>query len=121
LTSSASGADGKLYEQTKFFYPVNGWLPCNVTAVSQKAFDALDKDTQAAVLKAAEMAEARGWAASEKVNTDSINVLKTNGMTIAEPSASVKNALADIGKKMTADWAAAAGADGAAILSAYGK
>ena len=40
LTSSASGADGKLYEQTKFFYPVNGWLPCNVTAVSQKAFDA---------------------------------------------------------------------------------
>ena len=121
LTSSASGADGKLYEQTKFFYPVNGWLPCNVTAVSQKAFDALDKDTQAAVLKAAEMAEARGWAASEKVNTDSINVLKTNGMTIAEPSASVKNALADIGKKMTAEWAAAAGADGAAILSAYGK
>ena len=121
LTSSASGADGKLYEQTKFFYPVNGWLPCNVTAVSQKAFDALDKDTQAAVLKAAEMAEARGWAASEKVNTDSINVLKTNGMTIAEPSASVKNALADIGKKMTADWAAAAGTDGAVILSAYGK
>ena len=121
LTSSASGADGKLYEQTKFFYPVNGWLPCNVTAVSQKAFDALDKGTQAAVLKAAEMAEARGWIASEKVNTDSINILKANGMTITEPSASVKNALAEIGKKMTAEWVATAGADGEAILSAYRK
>lgn len=121
LTSSASGADGKLYEQAKFFYPVNGWLPCNVTAVSQKAFDALDKATQDAVLKAAAMAEARGWAKSEQVNTDSINVLRTNGMTIAEPSASVTAALGAIGKQMTADWAKAAGADGAAILSAYGQ
>ena len=57
LTSSASGADGKLYEQVKYFYPVNGWLPRNVTAVSQKAFDALDKATQDAVLKAAADAE----------------------------------------------------------------
>jgi TRAP-type C4-dicarboxylate transport system substrate-binding protein len=38
LTSSASGVDSKLYEQTKFFYPVNAWYPRNVVAVSQKAF-----------------------------------------------------------------------------------
>ena len=121
LTSSASGADGKLYEQTKFFYPVNGWLPCNVTAVSQKAFDALDSATQAAVLKAAAMAEARGWKVSEQVDSDSIDVLRKNGVTIAAPSASIKGALGEIGKKMTADWAASAGADGQAILSAYGQ
>ncbi len=81
LTSSASGADGKLYEQVKYFYPVNGWLPRNVTAVSQKAFDALDKATQDAVLKAAADAEARGWKASEQVDTDSIKILKDNGVT----------------------------------------
>lgn len=121
LTSSASGADGKLYEQTKFFYPVNGWLPSNVTAVSQKAFDALDSATQAAVLKAAAMAEARGWKVSEQVDSDSIDVLRKNGVTIAAPSASIKGALGEIGKKMTADWAASAGADGQAILSAYGQ
>ena len=121
LTSSASGADGKLYEQTKFFYPVNGWLPCNVTAVSQKAFDALDSATQAAVLKAAAMAEARGWKVSEQVDSDSIDVLRKNGVTIAAPSARIKGALGEIGKKMTADWAASAGADGQAILSAYGQ
>ena len=121
LTSSASGADGKLYEQTKFFYPVNGWLPCKVTAVSQKAFDALDSATQAAVLKAAAMAEARGWKVSEQVDSDSIDVLRKNGVTIAAPSASIKGALGEIGKKMTADWAASAGADGQAILSAYGQ
>jgi TRAP-type C4-dicarboxylate transport system substrate-binding protein len=119
LTSSASGADGKLYEQVKYFYPVNGWLPRNVTAVSQKAFDALDKPSQDALLKAAAEAEARGWKASEQVDTDSINVLKANGVTVASPSESVRAALEKIGQAMTDDWLAATGADGKAIIDAY--
>ncbi len=121
LTSSASGADGKLYEQVKFFYPVNGWLPRNVTAVSQKAFDALDKPTQDAVLKAAADAEVRGWKASEQVDEDSIKILKDNGVTVAPPSASVSAALQKIGDTMTTEWLASAGADGKTIIDAYRK
>jgi len=121
LTSSASGADGKLYEQVKFFYPVNGWLPRNVTAVSQKAFDALDKPTQDALLKAAAEAETRGWKASEKVDDDSIKILKDNGVTVAPPSASVNAALQKVGETMTAEWLASAGADGKTIIDAYRK
>jgi TRAP-type C4-dicarboxylate transport system substrate-binding protein len=121
LTSSASGADGKLYEQVKHFYPVNGWLPRNVTAVSQKAFDALDKATQDALLKAAADAEARGWKASEQVDTDSIKILKDNGVTVAPPSDSVKAALQKIGDTMTDEWLASTGADGKAIIDAYRK
>lgn len=121
LTSSASGADGKLYEQVKFFYPVNGWLPRNVTAVSQRAFDGLDPASQDAVMKAAAAAEQRGWAASEKVDVDSIAVLKANGVAIADPSDSVKRALKAIGEKMTTEWLASAGADGKAIIDAYRK
>ncbi len=119
LTSSASGADSKLYEQVKFFYPVNAWLPRNVTAVSQKAFDALDKPLQDAVLKAAADAEVRGWKASEKVDEDSIAILKANGVTVAAPSESVRLALQKIGEQMTAEWLASAGADGKAIIDAY--
>lgn len=119
LTSSASGADGKLYEQVKYFYPVNGWLPRNVTAVSQKAFDALDKASQDALLKAAGEAETRGWKASEQVDTDSINVLKANGVTVAPPSESVRAALEKIGQTMTDEWLASTGADGKAIIDAY--
>jgi TRAP-type C4-dicarboxylate transport system substrate-binding protein len=121
LTSSASGADGKLYEQVKYFYPVNGWLPRNVTVVSQKAFDALDKATQEAVLKAAAAAEARGWKASEQVDADSIKILKDNGVNVAPPSDSVKAALQKIGEAMTDEWLASAGADGKAIVDAYRK
>ncbi|MEO7853389.1 MAG: TRAP transporter substrate-binding protein [Rubrivivax sp.] len=121
LTSSASGADGKLYEQVKFFYPVNGWLPRNVTAVSQKAFDALDKPTQDALLKAAADAEVRGWKASEQVDEDSIKILKDNGVAVAPPSASVNAALQKIGDTMTTEWLASAGADGKTIIDAYRK
>lgn len=121
LTSSASGADGKLYEQVKYFYPVNAWLPRNVTAVNQKSFDALDKATQDAVMKAAADAEARGWKASEKVDEDSIAILKANGVTIAQPSESVKAVLQKIGDTMTEEWLASAGADGKAIIDAYRK
>jgi TRAP-type C4-dicarboxylate transport system substrate-binding protein len=121
LTSSASGADGKLYEQVKYFYPVNAWLPRNVTAVNQKSFDALDKATQDAVLKAAADAEVRGWKASEKVDEDSIAILKANGVTISPPSASVQAALKKIGETMTEEWLASAGADGKTIIDAYRK
>jgi TRAP-type C4-dicarboxylate transport system substrate-binding protein len=121
LTSSASGADGKLYEQVKYFYPVNAWLPRNVTAVNQKSFDALDKATQDAVLKAAADAEVRGWKASEKVDEDSIAILKANGVTIAPPSDSVKAALQKIGETMTNEWLASAGPDGKTIIDAYRK
>ena len=45
----------------KYYYDTQAWLPKNMVFVSQKAFDALDKPTQDAVLKAAADAEARGW------------------------------------------------------------
>lgn len=121
LTSSASGIESKLHEQVKYFYPVSAWLPRNATVVSQKAFDALDKPTQEAVLKAAAAAEARGWATSEKLDGEYIKELGAKGMTIAPPSDSVRKALAAIGETMTAEWLKTAGAEGQAIIDAYRK
>lgn len=119
LTSSASGVESKLYEQVKYFYPVSAWLPRNATVVNQKAFDALDKATQEAVLKAAGAAEARGWATSEQLNGEFIKELGAKGMTITEPSDSLKKELAAIGETMTADWLKTAGSEGQAVIDAY--
>lgn len=121
LTSSASGVENKLFEQTKFFYPVNAWLPRNATVVSQKAFDALDKPAQDAVLKAAASAEARGWAISQQKDADFIKELGAKGMKIAPPSEPLKKELLSIGDTMTSDWLKTAGADGKAIVDAYNK
>ena len=121
LTSSASGVENKLFEQTKYFYSVAAWLPRNATVVSQKAFDALDKPAQDAVLKSASTAEARGWQISEQKDGEYIKELAAKGMKISAPSDSLKKELLVIGETMTADWVKAAGADGQAIIGAYRK
>lgn len=121
LTSSASGVESKLHEQVKHFYPVNAWLPRNVTVVQQRSFDALDKATQDAVLKAAASAEARGWAASERLDSDYVRELAARGMSVSEPSESVRKALTDIGQTMVEEWLKSAGSDGQSVLDAYRK
>ena len=121
LTSSASGVENKLFEQTKFFYPVNAWLPRNATVVSQQAFDALDKPTQALVVKAATEAEARGWQASERKDAEYVKELADKGMRITAPSDALKRELLAIGESMTGDWLKSAGSDGQAIVEAFRK
>jgi TRAP-type transport system periplasmic protein len=121
LTSSASGVENKLFEQTRFFYPVNAWLPRNATIVSQKAFDALDKPTQDAVLKAAAAAEARGWAISEQKDSDFIKELGAKGMKIAPPSEALRKELLSIGEAMTGDWLKTAGTEGQTIVDTFRK
>ena len=100
---------------------MQGWVPKNAIMVSQKAFDALDKATQTALLKACADAEVRGWKLSEEKTAWYNNELKKNGMTIYPPSAQLKSDLQKIGERMTADWVKRAGPDGKAILDAYQK
>ncbi len=121
LTSSASGVDSKLYEQTKFFYIVNAWLPRNATVVNKKAFDALDKATQDAVIAAGKAAEERGWATSRAKDMAYIKDLTKNGMTTGLASDEIRDGLNKIGETMTDDWIKSAGADGKAIIDAYRK
>ena len=121
LTSSASGVENKLFEQTKFFYTVNAWLPRNATVVSIKSFDALDKSTQDLVLKAAASAESRGWAISEQKDSDFVKELGAKGMKIAQPSDALRKELMAIGETMTGDWLKTAGAEGQAIVDTFRK
>jgi len=121
LTSSASGVDSKLYEQTKFFYIVNAWLPRNATVVNKKAFDALDKATQDAVVAAGKAAEERGWAASKAKDLAYVKDLTKNGMTTGLASDDIRDGLNKIGDTMTEDWIKSAGPDGKAIIDAYRK
>jgi TRAP-type transport system periplasmic protein len=121
MTSGATGVDSKLYEHLKFYYDVQAWLPKNAIIVNKKAFDALDKPTQDAVVKAAAEAETRGWAASRKVNTDTMAVLKANGMTIEAPSAQLRADMQKVGETMVREWLSKAGPEGQAMLDAFRK
>jgi TRAP-type transport system periplasmic protein len=119
LTSSASGVDSKLYEQAKFFYDVNAWLPRNAVVVNVKAFNALDAATQAAVVKAGVTAEDRGWKMSQKKDEEYLKELAAKGMKIDTTADTLKRELKLIGGRMTGEWLRTAGDDGKAVVDAF--
>ena len=105
----------------KYFYDAQAWLPKNVVFVNQKAFEALDKAQQDAVLKAAAAAEARGWKLAKEKTEWYIDQLKKNGMTVAPPAPTLTTDLKKVGETMTTEWAKQAGPEGQAIVDAYKK
>ena len=121
MTSGATGYDSKVWEQVKYYYEVNAWLPKDLVIVAQKAFDTLDKPTQAAVLKAAEAAEVRGWKTSEEKNVWYKEQLVKNGMSVEKGSEQLRADFRKIGLTMIADWTTQTGAEGQAIIDAYRK
>lgn len=121
MSSGATGVDTKVWESVKYFYTVDAWLPKNMLVVSKKAFAALDKPTQDALLKAVADAEKRGWQVSEQKTREYLATLAKNGMTVAPPSPQLKSDMQKVGQVMVDEWAKSAGDDGKAILGAYKK
>ncbi len=121
MSSGSTGVDSKTYEHIKNWYDTQAWLPKNAVIVNRAAFNALDKATQDAVMKAGAEAEARGWAASQRVNKESIEKLKANGMTIHTPSAALKADMKKVGDTMLKEWLDKAGPEGQQVVDAYRK
>ena len=121
ISSSATGIDSKTYESLKYFYETQAWIPKNAVLVSLKAFNALDKATQEAVLKAAADAQVRGWKISEDKENTYKQTLRDRGMTVEPPSATFAADLQKVGAVMLGDWEKKMGAEGAALISAYRK
>jgi TRAP-type transport system periplasmic protein len=119
MSSGSTGYDTKTYESIKNWYDTQAWLPKNAVIVNKKAFDALDKPTQTALLKAAKEAEVRGWKSSEEKNNWYKDQLKAKGMNIAVPSEQLVADLRKAGNVMLAEWQRKAGDEGRAIISDY--
>jgi TRAP-type transport system periplasmic protein len=122
MSSGSTGYDSKTYEYLKNYYDVQAWLPKNAVLVNKAAFNALDKATQDAVLKAGADAEVRGWAASKAENTRTLGLLKQNGMNIVSPPpAQLKADMKKVGDVMLKEWLEKAGPEGKALVDAYQK
>lgn len=121
ITSAATGYDSKAWESVKYFYDTKAWIPKNMTVVNKAAFDALDKPTQDAVLKAAATAETRGWKMWQDKAGWYLDQLKSHGMNVLQPSAELQSGLKKLGDTLTADWLKKAGPDGEAVIAAYKK
>ena len=121
MSSGSTGFDTKTFEHLKYFVDTQAWLPKNAVLVNKAAFDALDKPTQAALLKAGADAETRGWAVSKVKNGEYLDLLKKNGMTILPPSAQLKADMKKVGDTMLKEWLEKAGPEGKALVDAFLK
>src|SRR3954471_8213224 len=121
MSSGGTGYDSKVWESLKYFYDVKAWIPKDATFVNKAAFEALDKPTQEAILKAAATAETRGWKAWQDKAGWYLDQLKAKGMTVEPPSPALKAGFQKIGEQLTADWLKKAGAEGQALIDAYKK
>ncbi len=121
MSSGSTGYDTKTYEYIKNFYDTQAWLPKNAVLVNKKAFDALDKPTQDALLKAGADAEKRGWALSKTKTQEYLDLLAKNGMTVHVPSPQLKSDMTKVGDIMLKEWLEKSGPEGQAVVDAYKK
>jgi TRAP-type C4-dicarboxylate transport system substrate-binding protein len=120
MSSGSTGFDTKTYEHIKYWYDTQAWLPKNAVIINKRAFDALDKATQDALLKAAADAESRGLEASKKANTESLDKLRANGMTIVSPPPAALTAdMKKVGETMLKEWLEKAGPEGQQLVDAF--
>jgi len=119
ITSPSTGVNSTAWDFVTHYTPINAWVPKNIVVVNQRMFDGLDADTQAAVLAAAEAAEARGWEMSAAEAESMTAALAENGITVYPPSAELIEGLQAIGATMLETWDAAASDGARAVLEAY--
>ena len=121
MSSGATGYDSKVWETLTHFYDTQAWLPKNVTFVNKAAFEALDRASQDAVLKAAAAAEARGWKSWQDKTRWYLDQLAGRGMKVQPSSPALAAGFKKVGEQLTADWLKKAGSEGQAVVDAYKK
>ena len=93
--------------------------PKNIVLVNLKRFNAPPPETRAIVMRAAEMAEKRGWAASERAAQESTETLRRNGVKINATPPGLERELQRIGERFSSEWVKAVGADSLEVFIPY--
>ena len=119
VSSGSTGYDRKVWEQLTHFYDTQAWLPRNYVFANKDAFDGVDASIQNCLKSSGMLAQAAGTARAHQLADWYVSQLAANGMTVGAPGEQLKADLDTIGATMAAEWAQAAGADGAALVEAF--
>ena len=119
VSSGATGYDRKVWEHVSHFYDTRAWVPRNYVFANADAFVALDAQARNCLRAAAMLAEAAGTTRARELSGWYLAQLAANGMSVQPPGARLAADLAAIGATMSAEWSAASGADGEAIIDAF--
>jgi len=118
IASPQIGVDTKAWEFLTAFYDTNAMHPRNAVIVNEREFSRLPAAHQAAILKVAAQAEARGWDLARAAAKASTDTLAKNGLKVYEPTAAMRGDFERVSQKLIDEWSQRAGADGTKIVKA---
>jgi TRAP-type C4-dicarboxylate transport system substrate-binding protein len=121
ITSAVTGVDVKAWENLKYFYTVDAWMPRNHVIINKAKFEGLDAAKQKAITDCATTAEAAGLQKSQDAKAAALKALADNGVQVLPPSEGLAKELAAIGATMAAEWQTRAGDAGKTIMDAFKK
>lgn len=121
ISSGSTGYDMKIWEYVKYWYDTQAWLPKNMVIINLDTWNGLDEKTQMIILDEAAKAEKAGWAKAQELSDWYKAELAKEDMSIEAPSAELAAGFKEIGGKMTDEWLAEAGPNGAEVIEAYKK
>lgn len=119
LTSPTTGVSSQSWDYVSHYTDVQAWIPKNMVIVNKRAFKRLNKDSQNALLAAAQQAEQRGWEMAIAETNSKTAQLAEHGINVAQPNAALMSSLKAIGTQMADEWAVEAGNAGTVILNDY--
>jgi TRAP-type transport system periplasmic protein len=119
VTSAATGVQSRAWEFSTYFINMRAFMPKNAIIVNERAWQRLPEATRTAMVAQATLAERRGWELSAKAETESVEELRKNGMTVVEPSTSLATDAREIGGKLAEEWINKSGATGRQIIRTY--
>jgi TRAP-type C4-dicarboxylate transport system substrate-binding protein len=119
IASPSTGAESRAWDYVNNFYNIQAWLPKNVVVVHKQVFQTLDEPIRTAILNAAAAAEERGWQMSVDETNEKMQVMRSHGMTVADPAPALAQGLKEIGTIMTREWVQRAGPEGAEIIRMF--
>lgn len=121
VTSSSSGKDGKFWEVLKNYTKINYAYPLQAVTINLDYWNALDKNQQKAMLKAAAEIEKAQWEAVKAEDKESLELLVANGMKVQETTPELKKELDAIALKLLTQYLEDANSDIQKIFKEYRK
>ncbi|MFV0562495.1 TRAP transporter substrate-binding protein [Malaciobacter mytili] len=121
VTSSSSGKDGKFWEVLKNYTKINYAYPLQAVTINLDYWNALDKNQQKAMLKAAAEIEKAQWEAVKAEDKESLDLLVANGMKVQEVTPELKKELDAIALKLLTKYLEDVSSDIQKIFKEYRK
>lgn len=119
LTSSWTGVDTKAWSKMRNYYKVNAWIPKNMVFIDKKVLARMDAETRKKVFDLADIAEKRGWKASQDSDKAFENQLIANKINVSTMDFIIRSYLDRIGETLAREWLKKAGNEELSVLLQY--